>query len=177
MNNQSDSLPAHLVESPEAIPWYLRTDGEAISPLLLKYWIATHEKMKKDLDLMSAEVVQRQEKMKFINEIIAELNCLIDDKNGIDLKTHSGLKEKLTIAAEKLGVKIDLKKDTYNPLEFSRLIQNLTLHADGLDKDNKMTLQKIDVQNRLSDRLMMMMNTIQKSENQAISRVVQGIKS
>jgi hypothetical protein len=114
--------------------------------------------------------------MRFINEIICEINALTDDKSGLSIAGKDDLIKKLGLATQELGVKIPEGKLEFTPLEFTRLMQNLNLSADGWDKENKTYMQKIEIQNKIIDRLMMILKGIEKAEHQAISTAGRAIR-
>ena len=79
--------------------------------------------------------------MRLINDIIAELNNLTDEKNGLDISQNAELLEKLQLARE-LGVKIKEGQLKFNAIERDRLIENLHLAGSNWDKKIK-SKQKI----------------------------------
>jgi hypothetical protein len=134
---------------------------------------ATHLESK--AKILAAEIRQRQDKMRLINEIVAEINNLTDEKNSLDISENVELLEKLEIAKE-LGVKIKDGQTKFNALERDRLIENLHLTADNWDKENRHQTQKMEIVIKELDRLMMILKDVDRKEDQAKRPMVAGMR-
>lgn len=156
-------------------PIVLPTRSGSITAEVLKMYLNRGTEMKESIDQMGAEVTQRQDKMRLINDIISEINNLTDEKNGLDLSQQPGLQEKLRVAKE-LGVNLVEGKLKFNAIERDRLVENLHLAGDSWDKENRSLTQKMEIRIKELDRLMMLLKDVFKYENRPKQAIVAGIK-
>jgi hypothetical protein len=153
---------------------HLRCDSSMTLEMMRLYALeASH--MKDKIDLLAAEINQRQDKMRLINDIIAEINNLTDEKNGLDISQNAELLEKLQLARE-LGVKIKEGQLKFNSFERDRLIENLHLAGDSWDKENRHHTQKMEIHVKELDRIMMMLKDVDKKEDQAKRPMLSGMR-
>jgi|GEM_PF-2347256 len=152
-----------------------RASPPSLTSEILKFYALQAGKMKEKVDALAAEINQRQDKMRLINDIIATINHLTDEKNGLDISQSPELLEKLQIAKQ-LGVKIKDGQLTFNSIERDRLIENLHLAGDSWDKENRTQTQKMEIHVKELDRIMIMMKDIEKKEEQAKRPMLSGIK-
>jgi len=146
-----------------------------VMPETIKMYAEFATTIKNKIDNFGAEISQRQDKMRLINEIIAEINQNTSDKNEIDLTNNASLQEKLNKAKE-LGVKTLDGKMKLKSSEKDRLMENLHLAADSWDKENKNQMQQMEICMKKLDQVMMMAKEIQKCENQPKRSMLAGIK-
>lgn len=170
------STPVDLMEALAPLSSLMKQNNPALTPQAFAKWMESYDKIKSTIDEKAAEVSLKQDKIRFVNDIICELNSLVDDKEGLNLTTEKTLLEKMEKAVTDLGIKLPLNKTQFSPLEFTRLIQNLNLAIDGWDKENKTEMQKIETQTKMLDRMMMILKSIEKSESQAITTGARGIR-
>ncbi|WP_068466575.1 hypothetical protein [Candidatus Protochlamydia phocaeensis] len=158
------------------------------TPVLIeavKFYAYHGKEIKNKIDQIAAEVTQRQEKMKFLHEIVQELNSSIDGSDKLDIGKNEQLKEKLRIAKE-MGVNIPLDskssdtnvivKTSFSSTERDRLLENLHLTADTWDKENKQQTQKMQIYIQESDRYLMLANQVLKYEDKPKRSALSGIK-
>lgn len=151
-------------------------DRTAITPEVFKFYAYHATKTKENVDQLAAEIHERQDKMRKINDLICEINNLTDQNNALDLSNNLELQEKLQEAKE-LGANINVNQLKFSPVERDRLIQNLHLKADEWDKTNRTQIQKMEIHVKELDRIMMMIKEVQKGENrprQAASQAIKG---
>ncbi len=149
--------------------------GAAITPQVMLFYAQRGADMKSKIDQLGAEISQRQDKMRLLNELIAAINNLTDDKNGLDLSKNLDIVEKLRVLKE-LGVTIPEGKLKFSSTERDRLVENLHLHGDSWDKENKTQTQKMEICIKELDRVMMLLKECQKCENQGKRGATAGIK-
>jgi chromosome segregation ATPase len=150
--------------------------GGAITPEALLYYAQRASEMKTEIDKLGAEVSQRQDKLRMINDLIADINNATDATQCLDLTQHPEILEKIRVA-EQLGVKIIVAKLHYSSMERDRLIGNLHLCGDNWDKLNKNITQKMEIRIKELDRIMMLLKDIQKNEKQAVQGALSGIRN
>ena len=157
-------------------------------PVLLeatKFYALQAKNIKDDIDELAVELRQRQEKIRFLHDLIQEINSLTTDGSDLNLSPDPEIQEKLAAAA-KMGVRIPTAPDsnpdnptyktTYSNIERDRLVENLHLTSDELDKDNKMAAQRITILIQESDRYVMLASQVMKYEQKAKQGATQGIK-
>lgn len=142
---------------------------------LMHFYIDKAASVKSNADQLGAEIQQRQDKMKLINEVIAHINHLTDDSNNsLNIAEQAELLEKLAIARE-LGIKI--KEGTkFSGSERDRLIENLHLAADNWDKENKSLTQKMEIHIKHLDRILMLIKDTDRKHDQVARSSIAGIK-
>lgn len=150
-------------------------DHIALTPAIYKFYANRAMETKNQIDQLAAEIHQRQDKMRFINNLISEINNLTDSNSELDFNQNPEVQEKLRIAKE-LGVSINVDKLQYNAVERDRLIQNLHLKAEEWDKDNRTQTQKMEIFVKELDRIMMMLKEVQKGEDRPKRSASAGIK-
>ncbi len=153
----------------------LKKEKKSITDQVKKFYINHAEKLKTKADAFAAEVLQRQDKMRHVNDLIAEINNLTDEKNQLDLTGNEATLEKLQIARD-LGVKLKEGQTSFNGLERDRLIENLHLSTDSWDKENRHHTQKIEILVKELDRLMLILKDVHKKEDQAKRPMLEGIR-
>ena len=159
----------------EQTAFYPRSFGPSITLEMRKFYAFQASEMKNQIDRFAAEISQRQDKMRLINDIIAEVNNLTDEKNSLDIGQHADLLEKLQVARE-LGVKIKEDQTKFNGIERDRLIENLHLAADSWDKENRHQTQKMEILVKELDRLMIILKDVDRKEDQAKRPMLAGIR-
>ncbi len=170
-----NSVKLEELEKVDPLFWNLHQFDPALTPEMLRFYALQATYMKDKIDLLAAEINQRQDKMRLINDIIAEINNLTDEKNGLDISQNAELLEKLQLARE-LGVKIKDGQLKFNPIERDRLLENLHLSGDSWDKENRNQTQKMEIHVKEMDRIMMMLKDIDKKEDQAKRPMLAGIR-
>lgn len=147
----------------------------SLAHVIMKLYVKHASELKSNADQLGAEIQQRQDHMRLINEIISEINNKTDEKNCIDIGQNAELLKKLSKATD-LGVRIKEGQVKFNALERDRLIENLHLCADSWDKENRHQTQKLEIYIKELDRLMMMMKDVDKKEDQPKRAAIQAIK-
>lgn len=150
-------------------------DHTAITPEVFKFYAQRANEAKDKIDRLGAEIHQRQDKMRLINDLICDINNLTDDKNELDISQNLELQEKLRVAKE-LGANINADKLKFTPIERDRLIQNLNLKAEEWDKSNRTETQKMEIHVKELDRIMMMIKEVQKGEDRPKRSATAGMK-
>lgn len=138
-----------------------------------KFYAYQTEGIKDKIDLIAAEIHQRLDKMRLINDIIAEINNLTDEKNGLDISQSPELLEKLQIAKDLL-VKIKDGQTKFNDLERDRLMENLHLAAENWNKENHHQTQKLEIFHRAIDRIILMLKDVNRKEEQIMRTMIAG---
>jgi hypothetical protein len=147
----------------------------ALTPQVMAFYATRAADTKTKIDQLGAEISQRQDKMRFINDLIADINTLTDSKKCLDLSKHPEIQEKLRVAKE-MGININVDKVKFNSEERDGLIQNLHLKGKNWDDENKTQTQKMDIYIKELDRVMMLLKEFQKSESQSKRGALAGIK-
>lgn len=149
----------------------------SIAHELMNFYIHRAGEVKSKADQLGAEIQQRQDKMRLINDIIAEINNLTDEKNSLtlDIAQNAELLEKLQVA-KNLGVNIKEGQLKFDALARDRLIENLHLSGDNWDKENRNQTQKMEILVKELDRLIMLIKDIDKKEEQSKRPILAGIK-
>ncbi len=170
----SDTPINNTVESDSDIlvRWNQQMESVSLTEITRLLYLQRASETKDKIDILGAEINLRQDKVRFINDLICDINNLTNDENGCDL---TALQDKLSIAKE-LGVNISTDKLTLNSLERDRMIQNLHLTGEGWDKENRSETQKMEVCVKELDRIMMLLKEIQKSEDKPKRSSLAGIK-
>ncbi len=150
-------------------------EDKAVTPEVMAFYALRAGEMKQQIDKLAAETSLRQDRMRLINEIIAEINTLTDKNQSLDITKHLELQEKLRMA-QQLGVKINITEFKFDAGSRDRLVQNLHLAADNWDKENKSQTQKMEIYIKELDRVMLLLKEAQKNENQAKRGATSGIK-
>lgn len=150
-------------------------EDKAVTPEVMAFYALRAAEMKGEIDKLAAETSQRQDKMRLINDIIAEINSLTDEKHCLDISKHPGLQEKLRVAKE-LGVTLNVEKMKFDSVERDRLIQNLHLKGDNWDKENKHQTQKMEIYIKELDRVMLLLKDAQKNEDRSKRGATAGVK-
>lgn len=135
---------------------------------LSKLYSAEYADKKKKIDTTSAEITQRNDKIRYLHDIISELNSLIDaKKDHVDLTGQDELLSKLKIAAEELDVKLPEIKLKLNQVEQNLIIGNLTRKTEDWDKQNKTDMQTVEKYTKHLDMLIMLLKSCEKADHQA----------
>jgi hypothetical protein len=173
----SDTPVTHQVEGDLSLSPITthRQFGNSISAEMRKFYALRALETKNKIDQLGAEINQRQDKMRLINDIISEINSLTDDNNCLDISQNAALLEKLQIAQD-LGVHLKEGKLKFNAIERDRLIENLHLSGDSWDKENRHQTQKMEIHVKELDRLMMLLKDADRKEDQAMRPALSGIR-
>lgn len=142
---------------------------------IMRLYVQKAAEIKTHADTLGAEIQEKQDHMRLINEIIAEINNMTDEKNCLDIGQNAELLEKLQRAA-KLGVKVNEGQVTFNALERDRLIENLHLCGDNWDKENRSHTQKLEIYIKELDRLVMLMKDVDRKEEQSKRAAIQATR-
>lgn len=146
----------------------------------LLYLVILAERTKKMLE-DHAEISQRQEKVRFINNLMIELNDLRDpatdsQKKILDIsQTTAELQEKFR-AAREMGVKIPESKLKFDAAECDHLMTNLKRTLDDWKDTNNEGMHKLGKYQQEIDQLMLMLKEAEKTENQSKRSAIQEIK-
>lgn len=171
----SDNTPNNgirYIEEDLAVRWPLHEIlSTGVTSEMIKFYAHEAAELKGKIDGLAAEVTHRQDKMRYVNDILAEINNLTDDKNCLNITDHPDLIEKLNILRNDYEVKIpENLKFTSNQRD--RLVENLHLTADGWDKENKNQTQKMEIFTKVLDRYMMMLKEIQRDEKTTKQHII-----
>lgn len=142
---------------------------------VMRFYMGQATNVKDKIDQLAAEINQRQDRMRLINDLISEINNLTDETNALDISKNDELMQKLKIAKE-LGVKIKDGQVKFNPIERDRLIENLHLAADSWDKENRFQTQKMEIYVKELDRILLILKDVDKKEDQAKRPMIAGIR-
>ncbi len=151
-------------------------DHTAVTSHIKMFYLQQAAEGKHKIDLLAADIKQRQDKMHLINDIIMEINSLTDEKNGLDISQKPDLLKKIQ-EAQKLGV--TLIKDgqvKFNGTDRNRLVENLHTKRDMLDKDNRYQTQQMEIHVKALDRLMVLLKDVDRKEEQAKRSMLSGLK-
>jgi len=118
-------------------------------------------KLKDDVAEKGAEISQRQEKIKFIHQILQAINKLSTEE-GLDIREHPDIQEKLKVAKE-LGIDFDENKLQFTPIDRDFLKESLLLTEDELSNDNKMETQKMQKLIQAADHWLTLANLLLKN--------------
>ena len=166
-----------------------RNNGQHLADAILmdavKFYAGHGARIKNDIDLMGAEIQHRQDKIKILYGLIQDINSAIDANNALDISKNPDILEKLKKAQE-LGVNIPLDpkskpdnpilKTKYTTVEKDRLLENIHLLADTMDKDGKSQTQKMQVLMQESDRYLTLANQIMKYEDKPKRSSISGMR-
>lgn len=152
-----------------------RSKKKCITTEVMQFYLNNASKTKDKVDHLAAEVNQRQDKMRFMNDLLAEINILTDDKNGLDISKNTELLQKFQLARE-LGIKIKENQVKFNGIERDRLIENVHLATDNWDKENRFQIQKMEILVKELDRLMLLLKDTDRKEDQARRPMAAGIR-
>jgi hypothetical protein len=136
------------------------------------FYAAESQNIKKKIDQLAAEVSQKQERIKFINELIQEINNSIDPTTKhCDLRNNPEFLEKLKVAQE-MGIKLPMDnkagagqfKAHFDPEERENLVQNLKTSASTWDSENKQHAQRMQIYLDESNRYLTLATQAMKYE-------------
>lgn len=142
---------------------------------MMRFYAKQAANRKNKIDVIAAEIQQRQDKMRLINDIIASINHITDEKNSIDISKDPDLMEKLQVARD-LGIKIKAEQTQFDSIGRTRLIDNLHLSADSWDKENRHQTQKMEIHIKDLDRILILLKDVEKKEDQAKRPMIAGMK-
>ena len=152
----------------------LKPLSAALTDDMVKFYAVQATKVKNQINVHGAEVSQRHEKMRAINELITEINNATTDNNSLDMTDNEELQEKYN-AVVNLGVKLPAGQFKFNSIQRDRLVENLHLTADSWDKENKSQTQKIEILIKELDRYMMVLKEIDRDEKQIKQGMTRGM--
>lgn len=152
------------------------SECKGLTDIMYKFYMQRISERKGSFDQLGAEVSQRQEKMKLINDIIAEINTLTDEQHALDITNDVVLQEKLRVAKE-LGVKIPEGQTKFTPMQRDRLIENLHIASDGWNNENKTQTQKMQIHMNELDRIIMLLTDAQKKDREAKRKSSDGMRT
>lgn len=152
-----------------------------------KFYAFQAQQIRVKVEDLAIELRGRQERIRFLHNLIQEINAL-SQVEGKEMQLDFGLnqeaQEKLRMAAE-MGVKIPILSKSHEPVvyktsyslfEKEKLLENIHLSADELDKDNKLTMQRITLLVQETDRYVMLASQVMKYEQKAKQGAVQGMR-
>lgn len=181
----SENLTLNQTESQNDLEFgkvdHLEPDHSAINSSItgnvMRFYASVATSMKDKIDNLGAEVSMRHDQMRLINEIIAEINDLTDEKNSFQISTEKTpeLIKKLQVAKE-LGVKVKDGQFKFNAIERDRLLENLHISLENWDKQNRFQTQKMEIHVKELDRLMLLLKDVERKEDQAKRSMLAGIK-
>lgn len=122
----------------------------------------------------AAQLKERQQKIKFIHEIMQDINNAMDDEGNVDLNKHPELKQKLQ-AAEEHGVKMP-GKDKLNGHESRRLLDNLNYTVDDWSREDATQMRKMQNLYMESEQSIMIAKHTMSSMDKPIRTMISGIK-
>lgn len=131
--------------------------------------------LKAKLDKEAAELRERQEKIKYIHEILQDINNSMDDKGGMDITQNQELQEKLKEAKE-MGIKLPEGKTTFNTHECKRVIDNLHYTIDDWEKDDSLQMRKLQNMYTESEQSILIAKNTMSSIDKPIRGMISGIK-
>lgn len=152
-----------------------------------KFYAFQAQQIRTKVENLAVELRQRQEQVRFLHNLIQEINALsqVEGKEmQLDFGSNPEAQEKLRMATE-MGVKISVTskpgepivyKTSYSLFEKEKLLENIHLAADELDKDNKLAMQRITLLVQETDRYVMLASQVMKYEQKAKQGAVQGMR-
>lgn len=164
--------------TPEQAPPCCDTEPHDTYSLTYAYFLLCSkraERDQKEVATRGSEVSQRQDQIRRINSLICELNALIDDKGGIDLRQHPELQEQLRRASE-CGIRLDPTKTLYNSDKRTALLSSLHLMVDQWDKDNRSQTQEMEIYLREFERILSLLKDTLRNEHHVNRTIISGIR-
>jgi hypothetical protein len=127
------------------------------------------------LDKHALDIKERQNKIKFLHELMQKLNNLVDDEGKIDFTADPTLTEDLKIAKE-LGVNISTDQTKLSRYQTDRLMDNLRYSISDWETSNNIDLRKAsNIYSESEQSIMIVRNTI-TSIDRPIRAMIAGIK-
>ncbi len=159
--------------------------SEAILLEAVKFYAAHGSRIKNEINQIGAEIHHRQDKVKFFHGLIQDINNLINNNETLDISKNVELQDKLKQAKE-LGVNLPmdeksteqkpLLKTTFTSAQRDRLLENIHLTVDEMDKEGKIQTQKMQVLIQESDRYLTLANQVMKYEDKPKRTAIAAIK-
>ncbi|MBA2368638.1 MAG: hypothetical protein H0V82_06405 [Candidatus Protochlamydia sp.] len=149
-----------------------------------KYYAQQGLAVKGKIDVLAAEVKQRQQKINFAYGIIQDINNIIAEDGSLDLSNHPELRERM-IVAKTMGINIPMHtnsteenpicKNNFSNDERERLLQNVNLSTSSWEMDNKQSTQKMQIYLDESNRYLTMVMQAMKYEDKPKRASIQGM--
>lgn len=140
-----------------------------------EFYLQCMAETKEKVDRLGAEVTQRQDKMRLLNDVIVEINNLTNEKNELNISKEIKLQEKIRVLQE-LGVNIKGDKLQFNAIERDRLLENLHLTCNNWVNENKNQTQKIEILMKELDRVMLLLKEAEKNHHRDIRGMAARVK-
>lgn len=135
-----------------------------------------HTKVLKDkVHEEMAELRQRQDKIKFIHEVMQEINNLTDNEGMLNLKAHPELKEKLKQALE-MGIKLPVDKDSFDTHARKRLVDNLSYSAGDWEKEDSLQMRRIQTLYNETEQSLLIAKDVQSKLKSVIDGMAKAIR-
>lgn len=138
--------------------------------------IYTHQSaiLKEKVDEIALDISQRQDRIKFLHEVLQAINKL-SDENGLDIGKHSEMISRLKIAKE-FGIDLDPGQTKYTAQERDFLKESLHMAAEDYNNENKLQTQKMQMLIQESDRWLMLANTMVKTDERIKKRILDKLR-
>ncbi|MBA3723125.1 MAG: hypothetical protein H0W88_12095 [Parachlamydiaceae bacterium] len=133
------------------------------------------EALRKKLETEAGQLRERQEKIKFIHEIMQHINNYMDGNGGLNIGANSDLQEMLQDAKD-LGIKLpEGDKTVFNAHECKRLIDNLDYAIQDWEKEDTMQLRKMQNLYTESEQSILIAKTTATSMDKPTRAMISGI--
>jgi hypothetical protein len=98
--------------------------------------------LREQLDQHAVILRERQNRIKFVHEIMQEINNKMDEKGTLDISNHPDLQTRLKIAKD-MGVNILADQTKFTTHQCNRLMDNLNYTVGDWEMENTTDLKKI----------------------------------
>lgn len=157
------------IKTPSSAPKDLTVQQEAFM-LHIMHVRALKEKVNNEI----ASLRERQEKIKYIHEVMQDINNAMDDKGNLDITNNPELQQKFKDLQE-LGVKVP-DKLVFNVAESKRIQENLQYKADDLGNEDSTQMRKIQNYYTESEQSIMIAKQAMSSMDKPIRSMIGGVK-
>lgn len=121
------------------------------------------------------ELKARQAKIKYLHEIMQEVNNALDKQGNLDLTKNPELQKKLKAATE-MGVKIPEDLSKFDVHQSKRLMDNLTYVVEDFEKEDSTQMRKITSLYTESEQSIMIAKNTLSAIDKPLRAAIAGIK-
>lgn len=139
--------------------------------LHIMHVMALKEKVNKEI----ASLRDRQEKIKYIHEVMQDINNTMDDKGNLDITKNEELKQKFKDLKD-LGVKFPEGKEVFNVSECKRVQENLQNKVDDMSSEDSTQMRKIQNYYTESEQSIMIVKHTMSSMDKPLRSMIGGIR-
>jgi hypothetical protein len=138
--------------------------------------LAHAKNLREKINTEMAQLQERQDKIRFVHEVMQEINNLMDSNGSLNLKNSPELQEKLKYAST-LGIKLPPEsKLVHNTAECKRILENLHFSVDDWEREDGMQMRKIQTYYSESEQSIMIAKDTFSRLKAAIDAGIRGIK-